>query len=56
VPSYHFAQNLDFLKAIFSHPEPTGSDLEGSSENAPLKLPGVSKEDFQKLLQVMHPL
>jgi len=41
---------------MFSLPQTTAGDPEGSTENAPLKLDGVDKGDFEKLLEVMYPL
>jgi hypothetical protein len=56
VPSYHFAQNSQFLDAIAHQNQHAENGLGETSELAPLHLEGVSKVDFQKLLEVMHPL
>jgi hypothetical protein len=40
---------------MFSLPPTVGQDLEGSMDSAPLRLEGISKEDFVALLGVMYP-
>lgn len=56
VPRYNFERKSDIFEAMFSLPQIVGRDPEGSNESAPVKLEGVSKLDFQKLLEVMYPL
>jgi hypothetical protein len=56
VPRYHFVHYSEVFEATFSLPQAAGSDPEGSTDNAPIRLEAVNKGDFQTLLEVMYPL
>jgi BTB/POZ domain len=56
VPRYHFARHSEIFEATFSLPQSAGSDPEGSTDSAPIRLEAVDKGDFQTLLEVMYPL
>ncbi|KAF7354223.1 hypothetical protein MVEN_01110100 [Mycena venus] len=54
VPRYHFERNSEIFASTFMLPV-TG-DVEGSSDQNPVKLEGISSVDFERLLVVLYPL
>ncbi|KAJ6564345.1 hypothetical protein B0H19DRAFT_1140844 [Mycena capillaripes] len=54
VPRYHFERNSEIFASIFTLPV-TG-DVEGGSDQKPIKLEGISSVDFERLLVVLYPL
>jgi hypothetical protein len=54
VPRYQFTRYSDVFNAVFSLPKM--DQLEGTSDEFPFKLEGVSSVDFQRLLTVLYPL
>ncbi|TFK45101.1 hypothetical protein BDQ12DRAFT_642272 [Crucibulum laeve] len=54
VPKYHFTQNSEAFASCFSLPQ--GDNVEGTNEENPFRLDGISKIDFKSLLKVMYPL
>ncbi|KAJ7699018.1 hypothetical protein B0H17DRAFT_1196605 [Mycena rosella] len=54
VPRYHFERNSEiFASALML---PAAGEIEGTTEENPLKLEGISRVDFQRLLEVLYPL
>ncbi|KAJ6548871.1 hypothetical protein B0H19DRAFT_1074677 [Mycena capillaripes] len=54
VPRYHFERNSEIFASTLTLPV-TG-DVEGGSNQNPIKLDGVSSVDFERLLVVLYPL
>ena len=54
VPRIYFETHSDFFKDLFSLP---GGDkpAEGTCDENPIKVEGVSKMDFKQLLTAMYP-
>lgn len=54
VPKLYFEAHSKFFQELFSLP---GGDkpVEGTCDESPIKVEGVSKEDFKRLLTAMYP-
>ncbi|RDB27006.1 hypothetical protein Hypma_004969 [Hypsizygus marmoreus] len=57
VPKVQFMRGSSIFRAMFSLPQSENGEgyAEGSSDLNPLKLEGVEKVDFERLLKVMYP-
>ncbi|KAJ7647769.1 hypothetical protein FB45DRAFT_1019981 [Roridomyces roridus] len=55
VPRFQFERHSSIFAATFSLP-PADDVAEGSSEAKPLKLEGINRLDFERLLKVLYPL
>ncbi|KAF8161492.1 hypothetical protein B0H34DRAFT_381777 [Crassisporium funariophilum] len=55
VPKHHFREAEPFRTA-FTLPSQQGTEVEGLSENNPIKLMGIVKSDFQAILKIFYPL
>ena len=56
VPRYHFERSMEEpFTSMFTLPVPPG-EIEGTSDQKPIKLEGISSLDFQRLLEVLYPL
>ncbi|KAF9012721.1 hypothetical protein BDQ17DRAFT_1405296 [Cyathus striatus] len=55
VPRYHFRSSSSIFRDCFSLPQGKGPK-EGDSEEYPLKLDGIDKVDFERLLKVLYPV
>ncbi|KIM76078.1 hypothetical protein PILCRDRAFT_78180, partial [Piloderma croceum F 1598] len=53
LPRYLFKESLDIFRDMFSLPAPEGTSYDGCSDEQPLFLEGVHKEDFRRLLKAM---
>ena len=56
LPRRNFESDSDVFRDMFALPFSTERDPEGSSPENPLHLEGITKEDFESLLDVMFPL
>ncbi|KAK0459176.1 uncharacterized protein EV420DRAFT_1479197 [Desarmillaria tabescens] len=54
-PRYQFINHSDTFKAMFTLPQAENTNVEGSSDDNPIRLQGISKLDFERLLQYMYP-
>ncbi|KDQ51171.1 hypothetical protein JAAARDRAFT_706786 [Jaapia argillacea MUCL 33604] len=54
VPKTYFEQHSDVFRGMFTLPN-VGTNKEGMSDHNPLRLEGVKKKDFVRLLRVMYP-
>ena len=55
VPRDHFERQSDVFRDLFQLPIPAGTLPDGSSDEQPLLLEGICKEDFKQLLRIMFP-
>lgn len=55
VPRYYFEQESDVFRDMFQFPVAEGAVPDGCSDEQPLRLDGIKKEDFRQLLRVMFP-
>jgi len=57
VSRQYFVEKSPIFRDMFSIPQIQieGSSPEGSSDEKPLRLEGISKVDFERLLKVMYP-
>jgi hypothetical protein len=55
VPRRYFEQESEIFRTMFQLPVAKGIAPDGSSNEQPLLLEGVNKEDFRQLLRVMFP-
>jgi hypothetical protein len=56
VPRNRFEQESEVFRGMFQLPIPIGTIIpDGSNNQQPLRLAGVSKEDFEQLLRFMFP-
>ncbi|KDQ50882.1 hypothetical protein JAAARDRAFT_141290 [Jaapia argillacea MUCL 33604] len=55
VPRLYFENHSDVFRDMFRLPVERGVDVEGSSDENPLRLEGIKKVDFLRLLRVMYP-
>ncbi|OBZ75090.1 hypothetical protein A0H81_05020 [Grifola frondosa] len=55
-PRRPFAQESEVFRNMFELPVPEGSVVDGSSDEHPLRLEGVSSADFRYFLKVLFPL
>ena len=55
VPRRYFEQESEIFRTMFQLPVAEGIAPDGSSNERPLLLEGVNKEDFRQLLKVMFP-
>ena len=53
LPRYLFEESSDIFRDMFSLPVPEGTSYDGCSDEQPLILEGVRKEDFRCLLKAM---
>ena len=51
----YFEQESEVFRAMFQLPVGNGVVADGSSDEQPLRLEGVKKEDFRQLLRIMFP-
>ncbi|RDB27014.1 hypothetical protein Hypma_004967 [Hypsizygus marmoreus] len=56
VPKFAFCESSTVFSDMLAVPQPSEGGQEGSSAKNPVKLHGVSKDDFRRLLEVMYPL
>ncbi|KAK0226420.1 hypothetical protein IW262DRAFT_1457649 [Armillaria fumosa] len=54
VPRYQFINHSDAFKAMFALPQ-ENTNVEGSIDDSPIHLQGISKLDFERLLKYMYP-
>jgi len=52
VPRDHFERQSDVFRDMFQLPVPAGKLPDGSSDERPLLLEGIRKEDFQQILRI----
>ena len=50
-----FVKDSDFFRELFELPAESGEPLEGSSEEQPLRVEGIDKEDMLLFLHAMFP-
>jgi hypothetical protein len=55
VPRGPFERNSEVFQDMFRLPVPENTVPDGSSDEHPLRLDGVKKNDFRQLLKVMFP-
>ena len=55
VPRHRFEQESDVFRDMFQLPVAENTIPDGYSDEQPLRLDGVAKEDFRQLLRVMFP-
>ncbi|PBK86946.1 hypothetical protein ARMGADRAFT_939679 [Armillaria gallica] len=55
VPRYQFIENSETFRARFTRPQAGTDTVEGDTDGKPIKLQGVSKVDFERLLKFMYP-
>ena len=55
VPRRYFEQESEIFRTMFQLPVANDTAPDGSSNEQPLLLEGVNKEDFRQLLRVMFP-
>ncbi|KAJ6631508.1 hypothetical protein B0H10DRAFT_1772697, partial [Mycena sp. CBHHK59/15] len=56
VPRYQFELHSEIFATTFTLPTPDDATAEGSSDQNPFKLEGISSVDFGRLLKVIYPL
>ncbi|KAJ6618890.1 hypothetical protein B0H10DRAFT_1947289 [Mycena sp. CBHHK59/15] len=56
VPRYHFEHSSEIFATTFTLPSGDNGTPEGTSDQNPLRLEGISSVDFERLLQVLYPL
>lgn len=56
VPRYYFASCSDIFCSVFSLPTDGSKSIEGSSDEEPFHLEGISRTEFKSFLRVMYPL
>ncbi|KDQ51176.1 hypothetical protein JAAARDRAFT_41438 [Jaapia argillacea MUCL 33604] len=54
VPKTYFERHSEVFRGMFTLPN-VGTDVEGTSDQNPLRLEGIMKKDFLRLLRVMYP-
>ncbi|KAK0494907.1 hypothetical protein EDD18DRAFT_1076297 [Armillaria luteobubalina] len=54
VPRYRFIENSETFRTMFSLPQAETSTAEGDSDDKPIQLQGVSRVDFERLLEFMY--
>ncbi|KAK0212380.1 hypothetical protein DFS33DRAFT_1280970 [Desarmillaria ectypa] len=54
-PRYQFINHSDTFKAMFTLPQGQNINVEGSSDDNPIRLQGIGKLDFERLLKYMYP-
>ncbi|KDQ51208.1 hypothetical protein JAAARDRAFT_199247 [Jaapia argillacea MUCL 33604] len=54
VPRLYFENHSDIFRDMFQLPT-QGADVDGSSDENPLRLEGIKKKDFVRLLRIMYP-
>ncbi|KAK0454427.1 hypothetical protein EV421DRAFT_1896351 [Armillaria borealis] len=54
-PKHHLMRKSEVFRSMLSMPQGK-SEPEGVSDDHPIKLRGVSKIEFERLLQVLHPI
>jgi hypothetical protein len=55
VPRHHFIEQSEVFRDMFELPVASDTVPDGSSDEQPLELGGVSRTDFKQLLRVMFP-
>ncbi|KAF9445060.1 hypothetical protein P691DRAFT_762826 [Macrolepiota fuliginosa MF-IS2] len=55
IPLYYFSRYSDVFSTAFTLPPPIDGMRGGQSDQNPIKLEGVSKDDFRGLLRAMYP-
>ncbi|EDR07772.1 uncharacterized protein LACBIDRAFT_298314 [Laccaria bicolor S238N-H82] len=55
VPRLHFIQESEILREMFLFPPPESSVVDGLTDEQPLCLDHILKEDFRQLLKVFYP-
>ncbi|KAK0195869.1 hypothetical protein F5146DRAFT_308554 [Armillaria mellea] len=55
-PRYQFIKHSDTFRAMFTLPQADADTVEGNSDDKPIRLYGVNKIDFERLLNFMYPL
>ncbi|KAK0226386.1 hypothetical protein IW262DRAFT_763062 [Armillaria fumosa] len=55
-PRYQFIKHSETFKAMFTLPQADADAVEGNTDDKPIHLYGVSKIDFERLLNFMYPL
>jgi hypothetical protein len=51
----HFIQESEILSEMFLLPPPDSSVIDGLTDEQPLRLDHILKEDFRQLLKVFYP-
>lgn len=55
VPRLHFMQESEILREMFLLPPPDSTVVDGLTDEQPLRLDHILKEDFRQLLRVFYP-
>lgn len=55
VPRIHFIQESEILREMFLLPPPDSSVIDGLTDEQPLRLDHILREDFRQLLKVFYP-
>ncbi|KAK0459142.1 uncharacterized protein EV420DRAFT_1538552 [Desarmillaria tabescens] len=55
-PRYQFIKHSETFGAMFTLPQADADAVEGNTDDKPIHLQGVSKTDFERLLNFMYPL
>jgi hypothetical protein len=55
VPRHHFEQESEVFRDMFQLPIAEDTTPDGCSDEQPLRLDGILKQDFRQLLRVMFP-
>ncbi|PBK74045.1 hypothetical protein ARMSODRAFT_569415 [Armillaria solidipes] len=55
-PRYQFIKHSDTFRAMFTLPQADADAVEGNTDDKPIRLYGVDKFDFERLLNFMYPL
>ncbi|KAK0212409.1 hypothetical protein DFS33DRAFT_1482309 [Desarmillaria ectypa] len=55
-PRYQFIKHSETFRAMFALPQADADAVEGNTDDKPICLYGVSKIDFERLLNFMYPL
>jgi len=55
VPKAHFQNGSEVFRQMFTLPASEGCDVDGSSDDYPLRLDGITKDDFVPFLKAMFP-
>ncbi|KAG7449850.1 uncharacterized protein BT62DRAFT_928599 [Guyanagaster necrorhizus] len=53
-PKHHLMERSEAFRSMLSMPQGS-NEPEGFSDDRPIKLSGISKVEFERLLQVLHP-
>ncbi len=49
-------EESEVFSKMFTLPPPPGEEVEGQSDDKPIRLEGVKKEEFRSLLRLLYPM